>query len=64
MLYQLEKLLENDPVLAHELAHLWEEVTATGSVSKVIASGERSVAIGRDAISSTIITGDQRIDKP
>ena len=65
LLYQLEKLLENDSILANELAHLWEEASSTDStaISKVIASGERAVAIGRNAIGNTIVTGDQRIDK-
>ena len=54
---QLRKALEADPALAAEVARLWEEVKAA-SVT-VVASGDRSVAIGGDVSDSIIITGDR-----
>ena len=59
---QLRKLLAEDAVLAREIERLWQEAQQAGAT--VIAAGERSVAIGRDVISSTIITGDQNVVKP
>lgn len=55
---QLKKLLAADEALAAEVARLWQEAEAGGVT--VTASGERSVAIGRDMIGGTIITGDSR----
>ena len=55
---QLKKLLNEDSTLASEIAHLFEEAKETGSVSNVIASGERAVAIGGNASGNTISTGD------
>ena len=59
---QLRKLLAEDAVLAREIERLWQEAQQAGAT--VIAAGERSVAIGRDVTSSTIITGDQNVVKP
>ncbi|WP_375496271.1 hypothetical protein [uncultured Nostoc sp.] len=55
---QLKKLLNEDSTLASEIAHLFEEAKQTGSVSNVIASGERAVALGSNASGNTISTGD------
>ena len=57
LLWQLEKLLAEEPALAAEVARLWETARAAGPT--VIAQGERSVAIGGDVSGSTIITGEQ-----
>jgi hypothetical protein len=54
---QLRKILAEDEALAAEVARLWEEAKAAGVT--VIASGERSVAIGGDVSGSTIVVGDQ-----
>jgi hypothetical protein len=59
---QLRKLLAEDAVLAREIERVWQEAQQAGAI--VIAAGERSVAIGRDVSSSTIITGDQNVVKP
>jgi hypothetical protein len=59
---QLRKLLAEDAVLAREMERLWQEAQQAGATG--IAAGERSVTIGRDVISSTIITGDQNVVKP
>ena len=56
---QLKKALEADQVLAAEIARLWEEARAAGVT--VIASGDRSVAIGGSVSGSTIVTGDQNV---
>ncbi len=53
---QLKKLLASDETLAAEVAQLWQGAKAAGVT--VIANGERSVAIGGDVTSSTIITGE------
>ena len=53
---QLRKLLEEDEELAADMAKIWQEAQAANVVT---ASGERSVAVGRDVSGSTIITGDQ-----
>ena len=59
---QLEKLLEEDEALKADLTRIWDEARAANVVT---ASGERSVAIGRDVSGSTIITGDQvNVDQP
>ena len=50
---QIEKLLAEDEGLRAEIEQLWEAATRAG----VVAAGERSVAVGRDA-SGTIVTGD------
>ena len=54
---QLRRTLEADPALAAEVARLWDEAQAAGVT--VVASGDRSVAIGGSVSGSTIITGDQ-----
>jgi hypothetical protein len=51
---QLEKLLAADGALAADVARLWAEAQAA---NVVVATGERSVAVGRD-VSGTIVTGD------
>jgi hypothetical protein len=53
---QLRKLLEGDATLAEEVYELVEKAQAAGVT--VTASGDRSVAVGRDVKGSTIITGD------
>ena len=53
---QLNKLLTEDQSLAEEVSRWLEQGKAVGIT--VVASGERSVAIGRD-FQGTIITGDQ-----
>lgn len=53
---QVKKLLQEDPALAAEAARLLASAQ-TGSKT-VIASGNRSVAIGGDVSGSVIITGD------
>lgn len=55
---QLRKLLEEDEGLARELEGIWRQAEAA-NVVQVTASGERSVAVGGDVSSSTIVTGDQ-----
>lgn len=55
---QLKKLFNEDSILASEISHLFEEAKQTGSVSNVIASGERAVAVGSSASGNTIKTGD------
>ncbi|ABY36507.1 MAG TPA: hypothetical protein DEF43_17720 [Chloroflexus aurantiacus] len=54
---QLKKLLADDPTLAAELTSLLGQIRPAGV--NVIASGNRSVAIGGNVSGSTIITGDQ-----
>jgi len=54
---QLKKLLAEDGSLADEIGRLLEDGRKAGVV--VVASGDRAVAIGRDATGATIITGDQ-----
>ena len=51
---QLKKLLTDDQALAEELSH-WLEAAGIN----VSAIGERSVAVGGNVNSSTIVTGDQ-----
>ena len=58
---QLRKLLAEDAVLAGEIERVWQEAQQAGVT--VIPAGERSVAIGRDVTSSTIMTGDQNMVK-
>lgn len=64
LLYQLKTLINNDSALEKEIKYLWEETKTTEGVSNVIASGERSVAFGGDAVGSNITTGDQETKKP
>lgn len=52
---QLEKLLAADAELAADIAVLLAEAEKAG----VVATGERSVAIGGSVTTSTIVTGDQ-----
>ena len=54
---QLKKLLTEDKSLAEEVSRWLEQGKAAGI--NVSAAGERSVAIGGDVNSSTIVTGDQ-----
>jgi hypothetical protein len=54
---QLKKLLTEDQSLAEEVSRWLEQGKAAGI--NVSASGERSVAIGGDVKSSSIVTGDQ-----
>jgi hypothetical protein len=54
---QLEKLLHEQPQLAHDLAPLLAEAQAAG----VVALGERSVAVGGSVASSVIVTGDNAV---
>jgi hypothetical protein len=56
---QLRKLLADEPLLQKELEALLKEAQGSGSTTTVTASGDRSVAVGRDVHGSTIITGDQ-----
>jgi hypothetical protein len=51
---QLEQLLAADGELAEEMQRLWRDAEAA---NVVVASGEGSVAVGRDA-TGTIVTGD------
>ncbi len=53
---QLKKLLEEDESLGQELARLLAQSCPAGQT--VIASGDRSVAIGGNVSGSLIITGD------
>ena len=52
---QLRKLLAEDETLAREVQRMLD----TPAVRQVIASGDRSVAIGGDVSKSVIITGDR-----
>ena len=54
---QLKKLLTEDQSLAEEVSRWLEQGKAAGIT--VIASGERSVAIGGDAKGNTIVAGDR-----
>jgi hypothetical protein len=54
---RLEKLLADDPALAADVGRLFDQARAANLVS---ASGERSVAVGRD-LSGTAITGDDAV---
>lgn len=54
---QLKKLLQEDPDLLAEAARLLEGARPAGAT--VVASGDRSVAIGGDVSGSVIVTGDR-----
>jgi hypothetical protein len=54
---QLKKLLTEDQSLTEEVSHWLEQGKAAGI--NVFAAGDRSVAIGGNVDSSTIVTGDQ-----
>ena len=54
---QLKKLLAEDEALAQEMTCLLEQARPAGPT--VIASGERSVAVGGDVSGSVIVTGDR-----
>jgi len=54
---QLKKLLAEDDSLAQELARLLEQARTAGQT--VIASGDRSVAIGGNVSGSVIVAGDK-----
>lgn len=56
----LSEKLEEDADFAEVVRHLVEEAKAADT-RKVIAFGERSVAVGGDVSSSTIITGDGNV---
>jgi len=53
---EIARVLAEDPALAQELAHLLPQSGPVGQT--VIASGDRSVAIGGNASGNVIITGD------
>ncbi len=53
---QIENILSEDESFAKEISSLWEEIKP--SYAKAIAIGDRSVAIGRNANCSVIVTGD------
>jgi len=54
---QLRKLLEEDTELAAEISKLWQGGQAANIVTTTVtASGAGSVAIGHDAVGSTITT--------
>ena len=53
---QIRQLREQDPALAQQLAPLVQNISNSGR--QTIASGNRAVAIGRDASGATFITGD------
>ena len=55
--HQLKKLLTEDQSLAEEV-HRWLEQGKAAGIN-VVASGDRSVAIGGDAKGNTIVTGDR-----
>jgi hypothetical protein len=60
---QVRKLLADDETLRSELRRLLDERPGgPGSSVIVTASGQRSVAVGRDAIDSRIETGDRAPD--
>jgi hypothetical protein len=62
--WQVRKLLTNDETLARELRDLLDEGQGrAGYSATVTASGERSIAVGRDAAGSTFVTGDQAPDR-
>jgi len=61
--WQLEKLLAADSALRDDLARMWQETVSAGVVTNVTASGERSVAVGRD-VHGTIVTGDSYAGHP
>ena len=52
---ELEELVASDGGLRADLEELWGQARAANVVT---ASGERSVAVGRDVKNSTIVTGD------
>jgi hypothetical protein len=54
--WQLEKLFNEDRTLAGDVEQLLSRLSKNNVT--VIASGEGAVAIGGDAVASTIITGD------
>jgi hypothetical protein len=54
--WQLRKLLASDEALLSDVEGIWADAVAERTV---VASGERSVAIGGDVSGSTVITGDQ-----
>jgi hypothetical protein len=55
---QLKKLLNSDSTLAREIARLFEPEKQTRGISNIIASGERAVALGDNANSNIITSGD------
>jgi hypothetical protein len=56
---QMRKLFAENPEFAESLAVLLSELK-TSTVSS-IASGDRSIAVGRDVSDSVIVTGDRNI---
>ena len=56
--FQLQALLKADLALAEELDRLLQSAGPAGTGTTVTASGERSVAVGRDVTGSRIQTGD------
>jgi hypothetical protein len=55
--HQLKKLLAEDEPLVREL----EQLVAEGKRLGIVASGERSVAIGGNVMGSQIVTGDVHV---
>ena len=56
--FELKTMLEGDPQLAKELAHLWEEAEVAGAVN-VVTVGDRGVGFVGSVVDSVISTGDQ-----
>lgn len=52
---ELEDLLKADAGLRADIEGLWDQARSANVVS---ASGERSVAVGKNVVGSTIVTGD------
>lgn len=50
--------MNNDPKFAEEITRLIEELKKIPGSKNVIASGERSVAVGGNMINSKVVTGD------
>ncbi|GAA3446535.1 hypothetical protein [Planomonospora venezuelensis] len=62
---QLKKLLAEDPGLAAEIGRIFDEARSAGvagTVTTVTASGQGSVAIGRDVSGSRITTTTRSAD--
>jgi hypothetical protein len=54
---QLEKIVEDDPAFAEELARLWQNAKQQAGIQvTVTASGAGSIAIGGDAVNSSFTT--------
>jgi hypothetical protein len=56
---QLKKILDEDPDLANQIRQIWDQAKDDPEVRTIVsASGERSVAVGRDVRGGNISTGD------